>query len=105
LSYVTAFVTQGQDVIEPLAFHRYPAFLEAIASNMMQDDQNYLPKLDPMAQDILEEDRKFLNDLLQKQNQDEYREGNSFCAPVQYIGKMGQLTQSVFSPEGRVGLQ
>jgi hypothetical protein len=58
---------------------------------MMQDDQNYRPKLDPMAQDVLEEDCKFLNALLQKQNQDDYQEGNSFCAPVQYIGKNGTI--------------
>ena len=44
----------------------------------------------PLAQDSREEDRKFLDDLVRKQNQD----GNLLSAPVQTIGEAGTVDSS-----------
>ena len=47
-----------------------------------------------LAQDIPEEDRNFLDDLVQKQNQDEHHEGNPLSAPDLNIGEAGAFVLS-----------
>jgi hypothetical protein len=42
-----------------------------------------------LAQDIREQDSNFLDDLVQKQNQDDHRDGNPLSASDQNIGKAG----------------
>jgi hypothetical protein len=46
----------------------------------------------PLAQDIREGDRKFLDDLVQKQDQDDYQDRNS--PPLQNIGQAGTIDLS-----------
>ena len=59
-----------------------------------------------LAQDICEEDRNFLDELVQKQNQDEHHDGNPLSAPDQNIGKAGTIVASPRpSPKGGVGYQ
>jgi hypothetical protein len=67
VGYVTVFVAQRRDLIS----------------------QGWISSRSPLAQDIREGDRKFLDDLVQKQNQDDHQNGNS--APVQDIGKPGTI--------------
>ncbi len=47
-----------------------------------------------LAQNIREEDRNFLDDLVQKQNQDDHQNGNPLSAPDQNIGKAGTIVSS-----------
>ena len=47
-----------------------------------------------LAQNIREEDRNFLDDLVQKQNQDDHHDGNPLSAPNQNIGKAGTIVSS-----------
>ncbi len=47
-----------------------------------------------LAQNIREEDRNFLDDLVQKQNQDDHHDGNPLSAPDQNIGKAGTIVSS-----------
>jgi hypothetical protein len=47
-----------------------------------------------LAQDTREEDSNFLNDLVQKQNQDDHHDGNPLSAPDQNIGKAGTIVSS-----------
>ena len=47
-----------------------------------------------LAQDIREEDRNFLDDLVQKQNQDDHHDGNPLSATDQNIGKAGTIVSS-----------
>jgi hypothetical protein len=47
-----------------------------------------------LAQDIREEDSNFLDDLVQKQNQDDHHNGNPLSAPDQNIGKAGTIVLS-----------
>ena len=47
-----------------------------------------------LAQDIREKDRNFLDDLVQKQNQDDHHDGNPLSAPDQNIGKAGTIVSS-----------
>ena len=47
-----------------------------------------------LAQDIREQDSNFLNDLVQKQNQDDHHDGNPLSAPDQNIGKAGTIVSS-----------
>src|SRR5271165_2352098 len=47
-----------------------------------------------LAQNIREEDRNFLDDLVQKQNQDDHHDGNPLSAPDQNIGKAGTIVAS-----------
>ena len=47
-----------------------------------------------LAQNIREEDRNFLDDLVQKQNQDEHHEGNPLSAPDQNTGETGAFVLS-----------
>jgi hypothetical protein len=47
-----------------------------------------------LAQDIREEDSNFLDDLVQKQNQDDHHDGNPLSAPDQNIGKAGTIVSS-----------
>ncbi len=44
-----------------------------------------------LTQDVREEDRNFLDDLVQKQNQDDHHDGSSLLAPDQNIGKAGTI--------------
>jgi hypothetical protein len=46
----------------------------------------------PLAQDIREGDRKFLDDVVQKQHQDDHQDGNS--PPGQNIGETGTIDSS-----------
>jgi len=73
VGYVTVFVTPIRDMITQRgnsshAFH--------------------------LAQDIREQDSNFLNDLVQKQNQDDHHNGNPLSAPDQNIGKAGTIVLS-----------
>src|SRR5260370_36503115 len=45
----------------------------------------------PLARDMRAEDRKFLDDLVQKQNQDDVLDGNRLSASVQNIGNPGMI--------------
>jgi hypothetical protein len=47
-----------------------------------------------LAQDIRKEDSNFLDDLVQKQNQDDHHDGNPLSAPDQNIGKAGTIVSS-----------
>ncbi|HEY1477984.1 MAG TPA: hypothetical protein VGF37_09900 [Chthoniobacterales bacterium] len=47
-----------------------------------------------LAQNIREEDRNFLDDLVQKQNQDDHYDGNPLSAPDQHIGNAGTIVSS-----------
>jgi hypothetical protein len=47
-----------------------------------------------LAQDIREQDSNFLDDLVQKQNQDDHRDGNPLSASDQNIGKAGTIVSS-----------
>jgi hypothetical protein len=44
-----------------------------------------------LAQDVREEDRNFLDDLVQKQSYDDHHSGNPLSAPDQNIGKAGTI--------------
>ena len=44
-----------------------------------------------LAQDVREEDRNFLDDLVQKQSYDDHRSGNPLSAPAQNIDKAGTI--------------
>ena len=73
VGYVTVFVTPIRDMITQRgnsshAFH--------------------------LAQDIREQDSNFLNDLVQKQNQDDHHDGNPLSASDQNIGKAGTIVSS-----------
>ena len=73
-------------------------FLGALPYPLMKDDQSTAPgsisNAGPLARDIREEDRKFLDDLVQKQNQHDHQDGNSLSAPVQNIGNAGTIDSS-----------
>jgi hypothetical protein len=45
----------------------------------------------PLARHIREQDRKFLDDFVPKQNQDDVLDGNPLSAAVQNIGKVGMI--------------
>jgi hypothetical protein len=47
-----------------------------------------------LAQNIREEDRNFLDDLVQKQNQDDHYDGNPLSAPDEHIGNAGTIVSS-----------
>jgi hypothetical protein len=47
-----------------------------------------------LAQHIREEDSKFLNDLVRKQNQEGHHDGNLLSAPDQNLGKAGTIVSS-----------
>ena len=47
-----------------------------------------------LTQDFREEDSNFLDDLVQKQNQDDHHDGNPLSAPNQNIGKAGTIVSS-----------
>ena len=47
-----------------------------------------------LAHNIREEDRNFLDDLVQKQNQDDHYDGNPLSAPDQHIGNAGTIVSS-----------
>jgi hypothetical protein len=70
VGYVTIFVAQRRDLIAPSS----------------------ISNAGPLAQDIREGDRKFLDDLVQKQNQDDHQGGKS--PAVQNIGKAGTIDSS-----------
>jgi hypothetical protein len=44
-----------------------------------------------LTQDVREEDRNFLDDLVQKQSYDDHHSGNPLSAPDQNIGKAGTI--------------
>ena len=74
-------------------------FLGALPSTLMKNDQSTAPgsisNAGPLARDIREEDRKFLDDfLVQKQNQQDRQDGNSLSAPVQNIGNARTIDSS-----------
>jgi len=73
-------------------------FLGALPYPLMKDDQSTAPgsisNAGPLARDTREEDRKFLDDLVQKQNQHDHQDGNSLSAPVQNIGNAGTIDSS-----------
>src|SRR6266481_2800532 len=48
-----------------------------------------------LAQNIREEDRNFLDDLVQKQNQDDHHDGNPLSAPDQNIGRSEEHTSEL----------
>jgi hypothetical protein len=64
----------------------------------MKDDQSTAPSsisnAGPLARDIREEDRKFLDKIVQKENQHDHQDGNSLFAPVQNIGNAGTIDSS-----------
>ena len=47
-----------------------------------------------LAQDIREQDSNFLDDFVQKQNQDDYHDGNPLSTSDQNIGKAGTIVSS-----------
>ena len=63
-------------------------------SRRSKDDPNTIPSsisdAGPLAQDIREEDRKFLDELVRKQNQD----GNLLSTPVANTGKFETIESS-----------
>ena len=73
-------------------------FLGALPYPLMKDEQSSVPSsisnTGPLARDIREEDRKFLDDLVQKQNQQDRQDGNSLSAPVQNFGNAGTIDSS-----------
>ena len=54
-----------------------------------------------LTQDFREEDSNFLDDLVQKQNQDDHHDGNPLSAPNQNIGKAGTIVSSLNQSQGR----
>jgi hypothetical protein len=70
VGFVTVFVAQRRDLIA----------------------QGGIFSRGPLAQDIREGDRKFLDDLVQKQDQDDYQDRNS--PPLQNIGQAGTIDLS-----------
>jgi hypothetical protein len=99
---VTVFLGQRRDMIAQIgnsfhALHLYPALRDGSTSEQIQetkDNQNTVPTSIPHAsrpsQDMREEDHKFLDDLVQKGNQD----GNPLSAPVQNTRKAGAVDSS-----------
>jgi len=47
-----------------------------------------------LAQDIRKQDSDFLDDLVQKQNQDDHRDGNLVSAPAQNFDQAGSIVSS-----------
>jgi hypothetical protein len=101
VGYVTVFVAQRRMIAQiggsSRAVHYYLALRDGSRSKTIQeakDDQNTIPSAfsdaGPLAQDIREEDRKFLDDLVRKQ----YQDGNLVSAPVENIGKVETIESS-----------
>ena len=47
-----------------------------------------------LAQDFREQDSNFLDDFVQKQNQDDHHDGNPLSAPDEHIGNAGTIVSS-----------
>ena len=73
-------------------------FLGALLYPLMKDEQSTAPSsisnAGPLPRDIREEDRKFLDDLVQNQDQHDRQDGNSLSAPVQNIGNAEAIDSS-----------
>jgi hypothetical protein len=99
VGYVTVLVAQRRDMIAQIgnsfrALHHHPALRDGSTSNTTQetkDDQNTVPSsisnAGSLAQDIREEDRKFLDEVVQKQNKDDHQDRDPLSAPVQSVRK------------------
>jgi len=97
VGYVTVLVAQRRMIAQRGAssgvVHYYPGSRSKPVQET-KDDQSTIPSAVSdavaLAQDIREEDRKFLDDLVRKQNQDGYL----VSAPVENIGKVETIESS-----------
>jgi hypothetical protein len=74
-------------------FVGYETVSVALRRDMMTQRVNF-SRAFQLAQDIRKQDSNFLDDLVQKQNQDDHRDGNSLSAPDQKSDKTGTIVSS-----------